>query len=102
MNKTLNQRIYETPLDVKKAIYDSGYEDGINSGKLCAAQQILGELEETFIAKRYEYKQKQKQAQEASRAVEYPEAASYWLGRAFTCDDVLRLLTELRRKYEVQ
>ena len=24
MNKTLNQRIYETPGDIKKAIYDSG------------------------------------------------------------------------------
>lgn len=30
MNKTLNQRIYETPADIKKAIYDSGYEAGKN------------------------------------------------------------------------
>lgn len=28
MGKTLNQRIHEVPLDVKKAIYDSGYQDG--------------------------------------------------------------------------
>lgn len=28
MNKTLNQRIYETPADVKKAIHDFGYEEG--------------------------------------------------------------------------
>lgn len=28
MTKTLNQRIYETPADVKKAGHDSGYEEG--------------------------------------------------------------------------
>ena len=37
MNKTLNQRIYETPADVKKAIYDSGYE----AGKQAAVDQII-------------------------------------------------------------
>lgn len=30
MNKTLNQRIYEVPGDVKHAIYNSGYEAGKN------------------------------------------------------------------------
>ncbi len=98
MNKTLNQRIYETPADVKKAIYDSGYEAGIKCGKLCASQQILDELEETLIAKREEYKQNR----EANKDTEYPEATSYWLGRGLTCGDVLRLLTELKKKYGVQ
>ena len=28
MNKTLNQRIYETPSDIKKAIYDAGKQEG--------------------------------------------------------------------------
>lgn len=37
MNKTLNQRIYEVPGDIKKAIYDSG--------KLAAAEQIFADLE---------------------------------------------------------
>ena len=32
MNKTLNQRIYETPGDVKKAIHDFGYEEGKKDG----------------------------------------------------------------------
>ena len=51
MNKTLNQRIYETPADVKKAIYDSGYEDGLKRGKRYASQQILDELKETVKTK---------------------------------------------------
>ena len=28
MEKTLNQRLYETPADIKNAIYDRGYETG--------------------------------------------------------------------------
>ena len=31
MEKTLNQKIYEVPLDVKQAIYDRGYEGGRQS-----------------------------------------------------------------------
>ena len=30
MEKTLNQKIYEVPLDIKQAIYDRGYEAGKN------------------------------------------------------------------------
>ena len=41
MNKTLNQRIYETPGDVKKAIHDFGYEEG----KKAAAEEIFRDLE---------------------------------------------------------
>ena len=41
MNKTLNQRIYEIPGDVKKAIHDFGYEEG----KKAAAEQIFAEIE---------------------------------------------------------
>jgi hypothetical protein len=40
MNKTLNQRIYETPADIKKAIYDSGYEAGFKN----AVEQIFTDL----------------------------------------------------------
>lgn len=97
MSKSLNQRIYETPADVKKAIYDSGYEAGITCGKLCASQQILDELEEALTNKREEYKQKR----EASKDTEYPESFSYWLGRGLTCGEILRLLTELKKKHGV-
>ena len=40
MDKTLNQRIYETPGDVKKVIHDFGYEEG----KKAAAEEIYNEL----------------------------------------------------------
>lgn len=40
MDKTLNQRIYETPAEVKKAIHDFGYEEG----KKAAAEQILADI----------------------------------------------------------
>lgn len=40
MDKTLNQRIYETPADIKKAIHDFGYEEG----KKAAAEQILADI----------------------------------------------------------
>ena len=40
MNKTLNQRIYETPGDIKKAIYDSGYE----AGKKAAVEEFINRL----------------------------------------------------------
>ncbi|MBO5425354.1 MAG: hypothetical protein J6A25_07560 [Lachnospiraceae bacterium] len=29
MDKTLNQRIYETPSDIKKALYDAGKQEGV-------------------------------------------------------------------------
>jgi hypothetical protein len=31
MEKTLNQKIYEVPLDIKQAIYDRGYDAGRRS-----------------------------------------------------------------------
>ena len=40
MTKTLNQRIYETPGDIKKAIYDSGYE----AGKKAAVEELIERL----------------------------------------------------------
>ena len=77
----------------REAAYDEGYE----AGKLCASQQILDELEEAFTKRREEYKQKRAEHPE----IEYPEADSYWLGRACTCTDVLCLLEQLKKKYGV-
>lgn len=51
MAKTLNQRIYETPADVKKAIYDSGYE----AGKLSAAEQIFADIDKLHLHVSNEY-----------------------------------------------
>lgn len=51
MDKTLNQRIYETPADVKKAIYDSGYEAGIKY----AAEQIFADIDKLHLHVSNEY-----------------------------------------------
>ena len=44
MTKTLNQRIYETPGDIKKAIHDFGYEEG----KQAAVEQIFSDIEKAL------------------------------------------------------
>lgn len=102
MNKTLNQRIYEVPLDVKKAIYDSGYkdgcEDGIERGKLCASQQILNDLEEFLTKRKDEYKQNAISHPE----IDYPEANVFWTGRGVSCHELLQHIIGLKNKYGVQ
>ena len=40
MNKSLNQRIYETPADIKKAIHDFGYTEGARA----AAEEIFADI----------------------------------------------------------
>ena len=42
MEKTRTQRIYETPLDIKEAIYNSGYD----AGKSTMISEIKGILED--------------------------------------------------------
>lgn len=83
---------------LRDAAYEEGYKVGVTCGKLCAAQQILDELEEIFTEKHKEYKQRK----EAHHEIEFPEADSYWLGRYLTCGDLLRHITELKKKHGVQ
>ena len=45
MEKTLNQKIYEVPLDIKQAIYDRGYEAG--------RQSMLEQEEATWLPKNF-------------------------------------------------
>lgn len=97
MDKTLNQRIYETPADVKKAIYNSGYEDGIKCGKLCASQQILDDLEELLTKRKDEYKQNAISHPE----IDYPEANVFWTGRSVSCHELLQHIIGLKNKYGV-
>lgn len=97
MNKTLNQRVYKVPPDVKKAIYDSGYEDGISSGKLCATQQILDELEDLVDA-RYEAVKKTHAELSFSSG---SDMNIYWTGRLVSYGEMLKAIKELKKKYEV-
>ncbi len=40
MDKSLNQRIYETPADIKKAIHDFGYLEGTRA----TAEEIFADI----------------------------------------------------------
>ena len=63
MNKTLNQRIYETPSDIKKAIYDAGKQEGVEEFykdlvKLgsCSRGVILNPWDLTELKEKYNIK----------------------------------------------
>ena len=45
MEKTLNQKIYEVPLDIKQAIYDRGYE----AGRQSVAEEFFEELDQILM-----------------------------------------------------
>lgn len=79
----------------REAAYDEGYE----AGKLCAAQQILDELEELLTQKRDEFKQ----ARDASPEVPdpCPESTSFWEGRRVACSDLLKQIIKFKKKFEV-
>jgi hypothetical protein len=46
MGKTLTQRIYETPLDIKDALYSSGYKAG-KSAMISEIKDILEDCSQT-------------------------------------------------------
>ncbi len=45
MEKTLNQKIHEVPLDIKQAIYDRGYQEGSKK----TAEKIWNRANHDFI-----------------------------------------------------
>lgn len=81
LNKTLNQRIYETPADVKKAIYDSGYE----AGKASATEQIFEDLEELIAA---------------NKTAIYSPHGNY-IGQGVSLGLFKNVLAELKKKYGI-
>ncbi len=79
----------------KEVAYDEGYE----TGKLCAAQQILDELEELLAKKHDEFKQARDSSPEVPDPC--PESTSFWEGRRVTCSDILKRITKLKNNYGV-
>ena len=77
----------------------ASYEEGYATGKLCAAQQILDELEELLTQKRDEFKQARDSGPDVPDPC--PESVSFWEGRRVTCVDVLKQITKLKKKFEV-
>ena len=74
--------------------YDEGYQDGLKCGKLCAAQQILDDLEEILTAKLETFNKLQEDPSLASPLKHEPE---YWKGRAVTCGEILRMITTIKK-----
>lgn len=84
-------------MNAAEILREAAYEEGYKAGKVCAAQQILDDLDEILTEKQEQYNQKKKERPD----IDYPEADSYWLGRSVTCGEILRLLEQLKNKYEV-
>lgn len=74
--------------------YDEGYQDGLKCGKLCAAQQILDDLEEILTAK-LEAFNTLKEDPELAHPLEHE--SEYWNGRAVTCGEILRIVTNIKK-----
>ena len=83
---------------LRESAYDKGYKDGVTCGKLCAYQQILDELDEILTSKLEAFNRIQEDPTLASPLKHEPE---YWSGRAVTCGEILRVVTLLKKKYEV-
>lgn len=77
---------------------ETAYKNGYDAGYKAAAKELLEELDETLTTK----------LEAINKVQEDPELASpvkhksvYWLGRAVTCGEILRVLKLLKKKYEV-
>lgn len=81
---------------IKKVSYEEGYNDGLKCGKLCAAQQILDDLEDILTQALY-------QTLKSREKVE-PDGNSFihLTGRVIVYNDLIETLPELRKRYEVQ
>lgn len=74
------------------------YNNGFEAGKKAAAKELLEELDETLTAK-LEAINKAKEDPELTSPIKHTSA--YWLGRAVTCGELLRIINLLRKGYEV-
>lgn len=95
----MNEYEYINDTIARETSYNEGYEAGLACGKLCAAQQILDELEELLTTKHDEFKQ----ARDASPDLPdpCPESTSFWEGRRVACSDILKRIAKLKNKYGV-
>ena len=74
------------------------YKNGYDAGYKAAAKELLEELDETLAAK-LEAFNTLKEDPELASPLEYE--SEYWLGRAVTCGEIIRVLELLKKKYEV-
>lgn len=81
--------------DAAELAYKNGYE----AGKQAAAKELLEELDETLTAK-LEAFNTLKEDPELASPLEHE--SEYWLGRAVTCGEIIRVLELLKQKYGVK
>lgn len=75
----------------KETTYDEGYD----AGKQATAQQILDELENLVDTSYKAAKKKQAEFDSSS------DTNVYWTGRLVSYGEVLKAITELKKKYQV-
>ena len=74
---------------------ETSYNEGYDTGKLCAAQQILDNLEDILTKALYQtLKQREKMDPDGN-------GFTHFTGRVVAYNDLIDTLPELRKKYEV-
>jgi hypothetical protein len=81
--------------DAAELVYKNGYE----AGKQAAAKELLEELDETLTTKLEAFNKVQEDSELTSSI---KRKSVYWLGRAVTCGEILRVLKLLKQKYGVK
>ena len=77
-------------MDMNQIAVEIAYADGFDAGKQAAAEQIFEELEEILTEKLEAFNKAHKESE-----------SEYWQGRAVTCGETLRLISDLKKKYGV-
>ena len=78
-------------------VIEDAYEKGYKAGKQEGGKELLEELEEILTDKLETFNKLQKDPSLASPLNQEPE---YWTGRAVTCGEILRMITNLKIRYK--
>lgn len=83
--------------DVIDVVEFAAYEKGYKAGRQTEGKELLEELEEILTEKLEAFNKLQKDPSLASPLKHDPE---YWTGRAVTCGEILRMVTNLKIRYK--
>lgn len=73
------------------------YEKGYKEGRQAEGKELLEELEEILTEKLEAFNKLQK---DPSLASPLKHDSEYWTGRAVTCGEILRMVTNLKIRYK--
>ena len=86
-------------MDMNQITAEIAYSDGYDAGKQAAAEEILEELEENFTELLDSFNRLQKEHVLVQALKHDPE---YWNGRAMTCREILRTVSNFKKRYGVK